>query len=765
MHMIRRIRLHNVGVFENATVPRDLKRIVLIYAENATGKTTLAEVLRSLETNDPAIIVRRRKFGTQNDQHITLECNSDPPKVVFKDGHWEEKRLTVKVFDDVFIDDNVYSGLEVGSEHRKSMYYLALGKQGVKLSRDREKLGRDIAQYTRDMNKAAEPISDEQRREISMDEFCDIEEVPDIDTEIEKAKMDLDAIQDADTILNTQEFEKIGIPAFDEPTIHAILQRDLQDLNTEAADRVAKHIESLGNRGELWIAEGMAYMSDDAKACPFCGQETAGASLIEHYRAYFSEAYSNLKRDIEDILNSIRSTHSGDVQITFERTVGTNRETGHVWAKYGLKPLSIDTKAIVDDWKSALDVVVKALEAKQAAPLERIPFDSSVLRSYESRLQLINTINTELDAYNDKIKKKKEMVDAANVQSIQNRLLRLEVTKERYSPTTAILCNRYIQAKTAKANANMEKAQVTRQLEAYRDEAFLALQNRVNRYLHLFGARFTMRSLAPKNISSGSSCSYTVMVDNASISSIKPRSDNVPTIGSTLSTSDRNTLALALFLSSLEENENLADATVVIDDPVSSFDDNRSRTTVERLRELAKNVGQLIILSHKKGFLSNIWRGVDKKQCQSLTVVHSGNGSNICDWDISLAFNAVQAQRQRLLETYAKDKTGDRQKVIEAIRPYLEAILEILCASHYDASKPVGTFLSECKDKCGTTKEILDIGTITELQNIYEYASLSKHGSHIDPENTEISGDELRTYIDRTLAITKLSVSKSSMPS
>ena len=112
------------------------------------------------------------------------------------------------------------------------------------------------------------------------------------------------------------------------------------------------------------------------------------------------------------------------------------------------------------------------------------------------------------------------------------------------------------------------------------------------------------------------------------------------------------------------------------------------------------------------------------------------------------------------METYAKDKTGDRQKVAETIRPYLEAVLEILCAGYYDASKPIGAFLSECRDKCGTTKEILDIDTITELQNIYEYASPSMHGSHIDSDNAEIGSDELRTYVKRALAITKLSVNK-----
>ena len=610
-------------------MPHDLKRIVLIYAENAVGKTTLAEVLRSLETDDPSIIIKRRKFGTTNDQHIILECDKDPSKVVFKDGSWEEKRPTVKVFDEAFIDDNVYSGLEVGSEHRKSMYYLALGENGVKLSRDREKLGRDIAQHTKDMSKAAEPITEEQRRGLSMDEFCNIKEVPNIDTEIKKAEMDLNAIQDADTILNTPKFKKINLPVFDESAIRDILQQDLEGLNTEAAGRVARHIESLGNRSESWIAKGMAYMTDDATVCPFCGQGTAGASIIEHYRAYFSKAYSSLKREIENTLDSIRSTHSGSAQITFVQTVAANREAERIWTQYDLQPLSIDTRAIVDDWKSASDAVVEALEAKQATPLERIPFDGSVLRPYESRLQLADTINTTLDGYNDEIKRKKEMVDATNVQSIQNRLHHLEVTKERYSPTTAALCTRYIQAKTAKNEAKMKKTKVTSQLEAYRDQAFLALQDRVNRYLQYFSARFTMRSLAPQNIGSGSTCSYTVMVDNAPVSSIEPKSDDVPTIGSTLSTSDRNTLALALFLSSLEGSENLADATVVIDDPVSSSDDNRTAATVERLRELAKNAGQLIILSHKKGFLGNVWRGVDKQQCQLLTVVHSGNGSDI----------------------------------------------------------------------------------------------------------------------------------------
>ena len=146
-------------------------------------------------------------------------------------------------------------------------------------------------------------------------------------------------------------------------------------------------------------------------------------------------------------------------------------------------------------------------------------------------------------------------------------------------------------------------------------------------------------------------------VDSASIGTSKPRSDDIPTIGVTLSTSDRNTLALAFFLSSLDADEDLPKTTVVIDDPVSSFDDNRSLSTVQALRKLFKRTGQLIILSHKASFLDKIWRRIDHEECLPLSIVHDGTGSNICDWVIGQESNAEQARRRSLLETYAKKQS------------------------------------------------------------------------------------------------------------
>ena len=183
--MIRQIKLiRNVGTFDSVTVSDALKRIVLIYAENASGKTTLAEVLRSLETGDPSIVTKMKRFGTTNKPHVILECDNKS-SVMFKDGAWQPELPLVRVFDESFIDTHVYSGLDVESEHRKNLHDFVLGRQGVTLSRQREDIALDIERCNYDMKIAENAVPSDLRYGLSMDEFCDLGRIPDIDVEIE----------------------------------------------------------------------------------------------------------------------------------------------------------------------------------------------------------------------------------------------------------------------------------------------------------------------------------------------------------------------------------------------------------------------------------------------------------------------------------------------------------------------------------------------------------------------------------------------------
>jgi len=119
--LIVRIRLlRNVGTFDSVTAGAAIafSCLTVIYAENGRGKTTLADVLRSLATGDPLPISERRRLAAQHPPHIIVECN-DAPQPMFQDGGWTRTLPEMVVFDDVFVDDNVFSGLAVASNHRQ----------------------------------------------------------------------------------------------------------------------------------------------------------------------------------------------------------------------------------------------------------------------------------------------------------------------------------------------------------------------------------------------------------------------------------------------------------------------------------------------------------------------------------------------------------------------------------------------------------------------------------------------------------------------
>ena len=73
----------------------------------------------------------------------------------------------------------------------------------------------------------------------------------------------------------------------------------------------------------------------------------------------------------------------------------------------------------------------------------------------------------------------------------------------------------------------------------------------------------------------------------------------------------RNTLALAFFFASLDQEGQLAQRIVIVDDPMTSLDEHRALTTVQEMRRLLTRVSQIVVLSHSKSFLCALWEGAD----------------------------------------------------------------------------------------------------------------------------------------------------------
>ncbi len=120
--MIKRIKLlKNVGQFDsvNPDLRSALDKLTLVYGENGSGKTTIAVILRSLGTNNAALITDRKRLLDQGEPHVVIETN-DKQFYSFENGKWLITFADIAIFDDHFVEQNVCSGLAVGTEHKKT---------------------------------------------------------------------------------------------------------------------------------------------------------------------------------------------------------------------------------------------------------------------------------------------------------------------------------------------------------------------------------------------------------------------------------------------------------------------------------------------------------------------------------------------------------------------------------------------------------------------------------------------------------------------
>ena len=283
--MLNRLQLfRNVGQFDSVSAGAAiaLLRLVLGYAENGRGKTTLAAIFRSLATGDPLPITERRRLAAPNPPHVVIDCTGGPPSAIFQNGAWNRTVPDIVIFDDIFVDQNICSGLVVESEHRQHLHELILGSRGVALNQQFQQLVARIEEHNRALRERADAVPVNIRGGLSVDDFCALPQRADVKEAIREAERALAAANERGSIRTTLEFPTVSLPPIDVSALRGLMTRDLPDLDRAAAERVQNHIAMLGDGGEAWVASGVERILGGAaepqgKPCPFCAQDLAGS--------------------------------------------------------------------------------------------------------------------------------------------------------------------------------------------------------------------------------------------------------------------------------------------------------------------------------------------------------------------------------------------------------------------------------------------------------------------------------------------------------
>ena len=523
--MIKQFRLiRNVGCFDSFQCPANTEfaPLTLVYAENARGKTTLTAILRSLASGDPASIIGRKRLGSLNEPHVVIDIDGTPPgSAVFQSSAWSKTLDTILVFDDQFVDENVYSGLSIAPGHRQNLHEVILGRQGVALARKVDDLAAEIAQLVQNVKAKAAAVPQEAMHELDLDAFCNLPRIDKIDEQVADLEKKLEAVRQSDKVRSARFFSHVGFPEIDLPQLGGLLGKQLPDLDREAVARVNAHFQKIGDKSEQWIADGTHRIvrgnpPESGELCPYCGQSLSGVDLVAKYRAYFGKAYRDLQKEITDLHTHYRTVLAGDKLAQSQRSLTAILEQRRFWSAFIELPLVVfDLDKVASAWTAARDAILPALDSKQSAPLEAIDIGNDLLRHIDDLRDVFNGISQQVElllAQNDAITRLKETIADEDTKAVTDALNRTKATKQRHSADMIPLCDAYLAAKRERQEAEQRKKAARDDLDAHRQTAFPSYSTAVNKYLEKFAASFRLEGVQPQDAAGRPSTTYQLLI-------------------------------------------------------------------------------------------------------------------------------------------------------------------------------------------------------------------------------------------------------------
>jgi len=754
------VRIHSVGKFEDYDATGDVtfRRVTLIYAENAQGKTTLSAILRSLSTGEARWIEERHTIGVQQDPQV-LMCLTGA-RAHFQNGAWDNTFPSVQIFDPVFINNNVYAGEAIEFEQRRSLHGFAIGEQGVSLRKKIEQHTAAIAELNGRIRELREQIqrSDPTLVGDDVEAFIALPAIENVDQAIEQKTRAIETVRQSDAILSRKLLSELPVLEVPLQDIRSLLSRQLEHVSTQAECRVRHHFAAcMDDRGEAWVRQGMDYVKDER--CPFCGQDISAADLIAAYRAYFSRAYSELKEQIAQTRHRLEELMSEQHLLAIQRVSAENAKSTEFWRHHVPADYpQLDAQEIIRGLQDLRTQLISHLERKAASPLALVTAGDDLrtaMDRYAGLTQQVDHYNAVVRQTNQQLEAKKAAVREADLAAAQCELQRLQATKLRYSDPIATLCTEYSRLQREKTKAEDKKETARTRLQEYTATVLGKYEQRINEHLGRFGADFGIVGTREYFYGGNPSMDYRLEIRGQQV----PLSEQpAACFRNTLSSGDKATLAFAFFLARLELDPAIQDKIVVFDDPTSRLDCFRHKTASQAIRRIAACAKQVIVLSHDPYLLRDIWDDLPRSERHALCLTRSATGTRIVEWDICQNTESSYDRNYFILKQFLEQGTPSHNQdalraVAQCIRPLLEHYLRARCPGVFPRNCWLGDMIRHIKqcqpsDAADCLKPLLD-----DLTDINEYSAPFHHDQNPDAGTHLVRDGELRAYVRRTLSL------------
>lgn len=754
--MLERIhRIKGIGLLHDADGRQHaFKKATLIYADNGVGKSTLASIFRSCASNDPDLIRRRRTIDG-NHQPEALFQFSNGQQSAFINISWSNSHPELLVFDADFVEQNVYAGGQVTTDQRKNLLQFALGTSAVNAQREYDQADNDAlaaSQLVRDLTSQLSGF----HRGVSLQQFRNLAEVVDADNQIAALNERIVEAQNIGLIQAKAMPKKLDEPAFDVSQIFAILERSLSDIDLAAEQRVKQHLGSHSKSNlERWISDGHAL--GEMESCPYCDQPLEGIDLIQAYRSYFNKDYNELKASVADLPRLISMTTPEAIIERLQASFATASAIIDGWQEHvEIPPPEFEIEAA----KQKLDSIRGRLEAlrlvKEANILESLGSGNTkneLTAIWDELVGIVKSCNDCIDNAVNLITEYKMHLAAVNPGGLRQEISNLELAKIRYRQDVVDLFSQIDTALVQEVATRVEKQNKKDALNAIMQTTLERYKGRINQLLSSFGAQFSIPNI-DFNYRGGLRSNYNLQMRGANIE----LTGGIPDFKTSLSESDKRTLAFAFFIASIESDPDLANKVVVIDDPMCSLDLNRKQQTRLILKRVHDVCEQLIVLVHDihfmRGLRDEILRASAPQNiaCVKLKTV-ANRYSNFDVIDVDKECESAYFKCHRVLGEYLNGTSQSSMEVARSIRPMLEGYLHRRFPGLINRGLLFGQVIDAINNAQHGSPLVHAQNITNELNEINGYAGQFHHDTNPSADQVQIIDGELRRFVERAINV------------
>lgn len=690
------VEIKNLGIFDNYTwkCSDDFNNINILFGFNGSGKSILSNLFNLLARKDnysqeeKSLLfedLKRADNAILKAQYANNETLSYPPTA-------NPSNKNIYVFNSNFIADHVFDG-QKGRIQKFNVVETVLEDPELK------KIETEISNTLKE--KDAEEIvhkvledkftaikqnynslfrTNFANRSLRNSTFPEVTQIPNesknqIDTEISQKITEYKLAEKQDEIeadIDIIEKLQFKLFAFDYSSFSELLKTTAKE---KATNKLKQKIEILqlaveieqSKEVEPWYKFGQLLLekskTDSETNCPLCDSDLTLSidHILQDFGDYFDKSYEEFTTNIK-AFQTLLDSNKAIVEINKDSKT-TLKQLGIKYEKFlAEKYPTLYELNLIDDIKTLNGLLAE----KQGNSGKRIEFD-------------LSTINENIGNYNKNIEKlinfktnaalvlKNQKIDPASIEDKVRKLYAKLVYLDLNAGTENNIQKYHDLTSSIAGKEKAINALTDLKIKRLKDLKIEA--KKVGEYLSKLGINHFTIDLNEENETENILIKYK---DNEKIKN---------SLRNTLSEGEKTALAFAYFLSKIAtEVKDKNQAIIVIDDPISSLDDNRLYHTAYLIHEEFKAFNQLFVLSHNLLFLKYL-NPLFHPKVKSFYFVNKG----VIE-DLPKSLQNFQSPYFYLLESlisFKENETPDYEEARKYLPNYIRRVLETFFSFRY----------------------------------------------------------------------------------